>query len=161
MRENKKTIRKGIASIIALALAGGILILSLGVVSFLPQVLTRRHLIQTISFEYNYNNAQLALNTLLSLTAIDTTDNQEKPVSQIIAEYVTFTDRKPSKAFLDGELDRMMEEKIFECYMLTSDRAGLLSKDTQKCQVNEEYKAYATISTPDGLDQLKLVIGWS
>jgi hypothetical protein len=161
MRESRKTMRRGLASIIALALAGGILILSLSGISFLPKILTRRHLIQTIAFEYNYNNAQLALNTLLSLTSVDSTDNQEKQVSQIIAEYVTFTDSKPSKKFLDTELNRMVDEKIFECYMLTSERVGLLSENTHKCQVNEEYKAYATISTPDGTDQLKLVIGWS
>jgi hypothetical protein len=163
MRESRKIMRKGAASIIALVIAASILILALYVVSVLPKVLTRRHLIQTFAFEYNYNNAQLALNTLLSLTAVDTIDSQEKPASQIIAEYVTFTGSKPSKIFLDTELNRMVEEKIFECYILTSDRVGLLSKNTQKCQVDEggEYKAYATISTPDGTDRLKLVIGWS
>jgi hypothetical protein len=161
MRENRKIMRKGISQIIALVLAGSILVLSLGPIFLLPKLLTRRHLVQIVTFEYNYNNAQLALNTLLSLTTIDTTDNQEKPASQIIAEYVAFTDKKPSKVFLDTELNRMVKEKIFECYVLTSDKAGLLSKNTQKCQVDEEYKAYAIISTPSGTDRLKLVIGWS
>lgn len=136
---------KGITGI-ELALVG--IIFTIGAVFFIiiPVIALKIHIIQVIELQYKYNNAQLTLLTLLSLTETDSIDGKTKPISQIIAEYVAVSP-KPDKSFIKTKLDKMVESKIMECYILTSEKAGELANNTDNCNPSK-YNGNAVISLP-------------
>jgi len=158
MKIGRKRIgRKGFEPI-SLAIAAAIIMLASFLIVIMPILFLKVHLVQTVEFEYNYNNAQAALNTLLALTETDTVDGQVKPASRIIAEYVTIQDASagsPDIGFLQTELDRMVDGRIFQCYKLTSKSGFTLAESS--CTAGK-YRAYISISTPESKDTLELMI---
>lgn len=152
--------KRGLIDPISLAIAAGIIMLAFIFIVIMPIVFLKIHLTQIVNFEYDYNNAQLALNTILSLTKRDTIDGKIKPVSKIIAEYITM-ENKPNIEFVKAELDKMVEEGIFKCYILTSESGEELArKDCQRMGMKKasKYTVFSFISTPESVQKLKLVI---
>jgi len=127
------------------------LIFTVGSILFIivPLVFTKIHIIEVVVFEYKYDNAQLALLSLLSITSKDAIDNKVKPASEIIAEYVAIPSSRGSIGigFLKASLDKMIDNKIMECYKLSSASAGDLAKNTANCEPTK-YKAKARIAIP-------------
>lgn len=150
--------RKGIAPIIIIPILLALITFSAVIIAVMPIIFLKVNLVQMITFEYNYNNAQLALNTLLSLTKTDTTDGQVKPVYKIISEYVSLP-QKPNILFLRVELNRMVNNGIFKCYKLTSQTAGELARGScDPTSDGEYYKAVSPVLTPTFVDRLELMV---
>lgn len=126
------------------------LIFTVGSILFIiiPLVFTKIHVIEMVVFKYKYDNAQLALLSLLSITSKDTVDNKVKPASEIVAEYVALPSSRGSIniGFLKTALDKMVDNKIMECYKLSSASAGDLAKKAN-CEPTK-YKAKARIAIP-------------
>lgn len=158
----KKIERKSGKGVVTEALVGvvviGIFIFAIVLSAIIPFLFLRIHFVETIVFKYNYDNAQQALLTLVSLTKTDTIDNKIKPASKIVAEYLTMEAEadRPDINFLKEELDKMIEYEIFNCYELSSD-IETLAVNKSKCDVSN-YSATMMIATPEIKNSLKLVI---
>ena len=109
----------------------------------------RRGIVRTVEFEYKYNNAQLALLTLLSTT------HDGKTVSEIIGEHIVLNQPDNLDLILKEKLDKIVESK---CYELSIPSKSLVK--SPRCEP-EEYTAKTRIALPYGsklTEELTLVI---
>jgi hypothetical protein len=147
---------KAIAALVAFPIIGGMVVLASVLITIMPFFFLRIHLIQAVIFQYNSNNAQQALNTLLYLTKVDTTDGQVKQVSKIIGRYVSVQSPRPDISFLKTELDGMVTNGIFKCYTLRSVTVGVLAQGS--CTPSGNYKSFVTVATSGTPDQVVLIV---
>lgn len=148
---------KGLAALLAFPMIGGLILIGILLLTVIPLFFLKIHLVQVVNLQYNYNNAQQALNTILYLTEVDSTDGQTKQASKIIGEYVALQNSKPDISFLKTELDRMVANGIFNCYSMKSVHAGILATNQASCKPSK-YTNFVVIATPGAPDQLVLTI---
>ncbi len=117
---------KGIASIIVVVMGGAALTILAMIALILPIFTLRVHFIETVNYESGYNNAQLALTTLLV-----STDESGKPVREIFADYIerkigtttAVTTNIAGSQNIAGtvakdKLDKLKQNGILNCYEL-------------------------------------------
>ena len=104
----------------AMLLAGVIVTFFVLIAAFMPFLVTKVHIDRLILLELRHTNANLVLLSLLSSTAYDDLDGQDKRVSEILGEYIALDD-KPDITFLISKLDNLVRSKS---YMLLYENNG-------------------------------------
>jgi hypothetical protein len=161
MKFRIKKNERGFAPLLILPIVGGLVVLGIVLIAILPVAFLKIHMVQVVTYKYVNNNIQQALNTILYITEVDTSDGQAKPASKIIGRYVGFPELRPSinLGFLKTELDKMVDENIFQCYRLHSAMADAVLAE-MKCSGNVDagkYKSFVLVATGGMLsDQLEL-----
>jgi len=111
----------------------------------------RRGIVRVVEYEYNYNNAQLALLTLLSTT------QDGEPLSKFIAEHIVLNEPDNIEDILKEKLDKIVESK---CYELSIPSESLIKSSEPDCDP-KDYTAKARIALPYGsrlTEEITLVI---
>lgn len=149
--------RSGVIPLVSVIAMFGIFTFAVAVGGLMIPFVLKIHLVQTIVFEYTYGNAQQTLMTLMSLTEIDSIDEEIKPASKIVGEYLVM-DVRPDISFLEDELDNMVANDIFKCYKLYSGNQTLAETKCESGLSASKYTGTLFITTPIGIAKLNLAV---
>lgn len=120
--------------IVGWAVIGAMISIGMILVVLIPLVFLKVHLVEEVNYEFKYDNAQLALLTLLSST------HDNEPVSEIIGEHLTLGSYSDIDQILSNKLN-----KISDCYKLSTETIELAK--SAKCEASK-FKAEADIALP-------------
>jgi hypothetical protein len=118
---------------------------------YMPSITFKASSSINIQYEYNYDNSQLLMMSLLSTTV------QDKPSMEILGEYMQL-ESKPDTGILNERLEAMAKAVKLDCYRLSGD------EDIAKSSCDpSKYKVSANIPLPYKPDNLvktvTLVVG--
>jgi hypothetical protein len=126
--------------IIEWAIVGTMISFSMILVVIIPLIVLKIHLVEEVSYEFKYDNAQLALLTLLSSTY------NNKPISDIIAENLTLGNYPNIEKILSSKLNR-----ISSCYKLSTETIDIIK--SANCEASK-FRAEANVALPYSKEKL-------
>jgi hypothetical protein len=149
--------------VIEIALIGMIFTVGTIMLILMPLMFTKIHLVGVVEYTYNYNNAHLALLSVLSVTSADTLDRKIKPAYEIIGEYVSLpSGARPDLGFVKDALDKMASNGVMKCYTLSSPSVDVIATDADSSCTPSDKTATAKIpiisNGQTSTEELRLVI---
>jgi hypothetical protein len=131
------------------ALIGPIVTVGMVMVIIIPIIFLRVHLMEWVKYEFNYNNAQLTLLTLVSSTY------EKRIVSEIISEHLVLKNNPDIGKILSSKLDKIVPSK---CYKLTASDITLVESS---CKASKYFASTKIVFPFNGKEvgtDLELVI---
>lgn len=133
--------------VINLAIIGLIVIVGIILMIILPAMFLRLHLIQTVNYVYEYDNSQLYLLTLLTITY------DGNSVYTQIANNLQVG--KPDVSFVKDELDKITDNR---CYDLSSSTKVIAKSECVPSENTVEVPIVLPYKSNHLTDKLELVI---
>lgn len=131
----------------------------IGVIAiYVPPILYKTSATINMQYEYNYDNSQLLMTSLLSTTVTDSIDNIAKPSMEVLGEYLQM-ENKPDMSGVGNKLKLLTGASNLECYKLSTQSGDIVKSSCDP----SKYKVSATIPLPYKPDnfvkEINLVVG--
>jgi hypothetical protein len=143
-----KKMNKGIAFAMGAIIVSFLIMLAI----LMPFFVLRVHIERNVILETKYNNAQLALLSLLSSTHTDSLDGNTKTVYEIIPESMS-QKNKPDLSFLKSLLNEFVDTNIYKLYYIDNGQERILANQGDFSKF-ETFEAETLIVIPHNSGQL-------